>query len=239
MTDQTLWLVGLLAADGWIKNDSGIGLAQSGIYGKEMIEHVKDELQYTGPIYSANTSGEISYSIYITNRKIVEKLKKFNIINRKSLIYELPKLPLKKLRSFIRGYIDGDGSVGVYDNGKGHSSLVISFVGTKNFINEIAQQIPIQYSNILDKKSTNCWEIRWYGEKAHELGSWIYSNKNLFVSKKSVIFANAIKPAYKRDFYLEKQEMVKKLLKEGRTVLDISSIVNIPFQTIYKWKKKY
>ena len=142
INDKQLWLIGLLAADGWIKNNT-LGISQSGQHGEKLINYIKDELKYGGVVYTATTICELAFSIIITSHKFVDVLSKFNIVEKKSLIYELPKLKNEyELRDFIRGYIDGDGSVGVYDNGNGHEYLVISFVGTKNFINNASQKIP-------------------------------------------------------------------------------------------------
>jgi hypothetical protein len=237
--DIQLWLIGLLAADGWITKNN-IGLSQSGEHGEKLVNYVKNIIGYGGIVYTSTTINELAYSINFTSNKFVKILENYNIINNKSLTYKLPELNTEdELRSFTRGYIDGDGSIGVYDNGKGYKSLVISFVGTKEFIDAISESLPIRYSNKLDKKRNNCWELRWYGKKAYEFGSWLYKNKNLFMSNKFIIFANHNKPNYIADYYDEKKQIVKKLLLEGKSVSKISEETKIPFQTIYKWKKKF
>jgi len=75
---------------------------------------------------------------------------------------------------------------------------------------------------------------------AIEFGNWIYENKNLYNSKKFCIFDNYIKNN-KPDYliYEEKKEKVKKLLTNGKKVMEISKITGIPFQTIYTWRKKF
>jgi hypothetical protein len=237
--DTQLWLIGLLAADGWIRKNS-IGLSQSGNHGVELINYVKNIIDYSGVIYTSTTTNELAYSISFTSNKFVKILEGYNIVNGKSLIYKLPELNTEdELRSFTRGYIDGDGSIGIYDNGKGYKSLTISFVGTKEFIDTIGDKIPIPYSNKLDKKRNNCWELRWYGKKAYDFGCWLYKNKNLFRSNKFITFAKYNKPNYIADYYDEKKEIVKKLLLGGIPVSKISEDTGIPFQTIYKWKKKF
>ena len=182
----------------------------------------------------------MAYIISVTSNKFVKILENYNIVNSKSLIYKLPVLNTEdELRSFTRGYVDGDGSIGIYGNGKGYKCLVISFVGTKEFIDSIGGKLPIKYSNKLDKKRNNCWELRWYGKKAYEFGDWLYKNKNLFKSNKFIKFTNNKKPNYISDYYNDKKEIVKKLLLEGKSVSKISEETKIPFQTIYRWKKKY
>jgi hypothetical protein len=241
LSSESLWLIGLLAADGWINKDRYIGIAQSGDVGKDIIEEVKRVLEYDGPTYEKNTIGSKSYSINITSNEIVNDLLKFNIIPNKSLVYKLPDLSDKELINYLRGYIDGDGSVGVYDNGNGYEYLVLSFVGTKEFIEKCGKLIPVKYSGIRDLgRSENCWEVRWYGKQAIEFGNWIYYDKNLYNSKKFCIFDYYIKNN-KPDYlvYEEKKEEVKKLLTDGKKVMEVSKITGIPFQTIYTWRKKF
>jgi hypothetical protein len=241
LNSESLWLIGLLAADGWIKKDRYIGIAQSGDEGKAIIEEVKRLLEYNAPTYEKDTIGRKSYSINITSNKIVNNLSLFNIIPNKSLTYELPDLNDDNFRDYLRGYIDGDGSIGVYNNGSGYEYLVISFVGTKDFIHECNKQIPIECSGKRDLiRSNNCWEIRWYGRHAIEFGKWLYYRKNLYNSKKFIIFDEYMKNN-KPDYlvYDEKKEVVKKLLIEGKKVMEVSKITGIPFQTIYTWQKKF
>lgn len=241
ITSESMWLIGLLAADGWIKKDRYIGIAQSGDEGSDIITEVKRLLSYNAPTYEKETIGRISYSINITSNKLVDNLSKYNIIPNKSLIYKLPNLDGDNFRDYLRGYVDGDGSIGVYDNGNGYEYLVISFVGTKDFINECSKLIPIKYSGKRDLiRSKNCWEIRWYGRQAIDVGKWLYHNKNLYNSKKFCIFDEYIKnnkPNYL--VYDEKKEEVKRLLMNGKKVMEVSKLTGIPFQTIYTWRKKF
>lgn len=236
---KQLWFLGLMAADGYVNNKKLFGLSQSGDKGLNIIEYVKKELKYDGPIYHSETIGEISHSLIITSEKLVNKLSFFNIVNKKSLIYELPNFENEAhIRDFVRGYIEGDGSIGVYNNGSNCEYLVVSFVGTKSFINDISNKIPIKYSNILKLKAANCFEIRWYGKKAINFCDWLYSNDELFYGEKYTTFFNFIKEAKSKFFYYNKKKQeVKQLLESGLSVKEIAKKTTIPFQTIYYWKK--
>lgn len=240
--EKQLWLIGLLAADGYINiRGSLFSITQSNSYGFDIINYIKSELEYSGPIYTSTTTCQLAYSLYITSEKIVKKLSEFNIINNKTLIYKLPKFKNDyDFRNYIRGYIDGDGSIGIYNNGSNCIYLVISFVGTEEFIKSISEKIPIKYSNIIKLNARNCFEIRWYGKKAVEFGVWCFYNENLFISNKIKIYHNFINnflPNY--DKLANEKIMAKELLDNGLSVLKVSKIINVPFQTIYKWKKKF
>lgn len=241
VNEKQLWLISLLAADGWIKNGKYIGISQSGDNGYKLIKYIKRELEYDAPTYHKETDYSVAHSINITSEKFCSILSKFNIVENKSLIYELPKLKnLTEFKSFLRGYIEGDGSVGVYDNGSGYEYVVVSFVGTKNFIETCEEWLPIKYSGKRHiKRSNNLYELRWYGKNAIEFGNWVFSSKNLFISEKIRIFEEFKKTNNaKYVFYDEKKIEVKKLLTEGKKVSEIVKLTGIPFQTIYKWKKE-
>lgn len=241
INQKQLWLIGLLAADGWIKDGRYIGISQSGDDGNKIIEYIKNQLQYNAPTYHEETGYEIAYSINITSHKLCRILSEYNIVENKSLIYTLPKFRSERqFKSFLRGYIEGDGSVGVYDNGNGSKYVVISFVGTKEFVEGCEEWLPIKYSGKRHiKHANNLYELRWYGKKAIEFGDWIFSDKNLFISEKIRIFVKFKETnSAKYVFYDEKKLEVKNLLTEGRKVSEITKLTGLPFQTIYKWKKE-
>jgi hypothetical protein len=232
--EEQLWLIGLLAADGWVVKDKYLALSQSGSHGNDMIKYVMNQLQYDGPIYEKSNSS----SFQLTSKHIIDKLFNYNIVPNKSLIYELPKL--KNYRNFLRGYFEGDGSIGVYDNGRGYKNLVMSFVGTKEFIHEVVKILPNPPSSVREiKRVENCWEIRYYGKKAIKFGEWLFSNENLYKSKKYHIFTN-----YKNNFnpisekYDKLRAKAKEMFNNGKPVMLISDELQVTFQTIYEWKKK-
>ena len=53
--DIQLWLIGLLAADGWVTNNN-IGLSQSGKHGEELVNYVKNIIGYSGIVYTSTTT---------------------------------------------------------------------------------------------------------------------------------------------------------------------------------------
>lgn len=237
INDKQLWLIGLLAADGNVQKNSFVGITQSNERGKKIIEYIKNELEYEGPIYTGNVN---NFMVRFTSRKIVDRLSDFNIIANKSLIYELPKFNNEnELRDFLRGYIEGDGCVGVYDNGKGYKFLHISFVGTESFIKECKEQIPFQYSSLKQLKSENCWELRFNGEKAIDFGKWVFGNENLLESEKVSKFKEFVKNhSFEYKKYDQLKQKASEFLKQGFSIMEVADKLNMHFQTLYKWRNK-
>lgn len=148
---ENCYWAGFIAADGniyqhpnenWQKKLS-IGLSKIDV---EHLERFKNDIGYTGNIHSFTSSqGRDTVSIQITSNKICDDLENnFNITQRKSNTLEPPYTLNNEvlIKSFIRGYIDGDGSIGVY---RGYGRL--SILGTKKFLEWIRYQLGL-YCNI-------------------------------------------------------------------------------------------
>lgn len=175
-TNSLFWLIGILAADGCIRNNH-ISISQSNLHGLKLIKHIKKLIEFNGKIYNYKNS----YSIQFTSNKVIKILNKYNIVQNKTLIYSLPNFKNKKeFKSFIRGYFDGDGSVGFYTNGTKTVSLCANFVGTKQFISKVKKQLPLGYSVTHIKRAKNLYELRWYGKNAINFLNWLYEDKMLY-----------------------------------------------------------
>lgn len=117
---------------------------------------------------------------------LFEDLKAFNIIPRKSLVLEPPTVLTKErhVRSFIRGYFDGDGSL---YNSAGQAQ--ISFVGTEVMLNWIKNNLSAFIRKELNnkiEKAKGVFRFRVSGEKAIDCLKWIYreSSDDLRLARK-------------------------------------------------------
>ena len=111
-------------------------------------------------------------------------------------------------------------------------------VGTKEFITQLNNIVPVK-GYITDIKHTSIYELRWTGKKAVLLGKWMYSNPVYTNSKKYnnyLNYINTITPDYVK--YDEIKKNVQSLLDSGYSAIQSANMVNIPFQTVYKWIKK-
>ena len=135
--DKAYWL-GVMYSDGYISklkytNKFGISVA---VRDKEWLEKFKKFLGYNGEVKeyeekSGYGAGTIYARLLIGNNKIVSDLEKWGVKEHKSKILEsVPNISFKE--DFIRGYIDGDGSLRkTYPN--------IRVCGTKEFLTSLAE----------------------------------------------------------------------------------------------------
>ena len=154
-TPEKAYWVGAMYSDGYISktnnytNYFGIGVAEKD---EEWLEKFKNFLNYNGEVRHYQVSdgykpGTNYVRLLIGNNKIVNDLEKLGVVEHKSkIINKLPQIPF--LDDFIRGYIDGDGSLR-----KDYPCFQIS--GNKDFLLSLANYLKVEY-NIRQDKTIYC-----------------------------------------------------------------------------------
>lgn len=136
------WLLGFLAADGYLPLTSGasnrVVLTLARI-DEEVLYKIKEELEYDGPIYQfESNNGFPASSLSFTSKSLRKKIESYGIINNKTFkLKELPKnLPREYMVDFIRGFFDGDGSIYITKDKK----VGMSFTGAnQELLEDISQ----------------------------------------------------------------------------------------------------
>ena len=231
------YFLGLMASDGNVKDSKTFSITQSGENGKNLIKFIKEIMGSNNPIYCYKKVD--SYTLSVTSSEVVKTLSLYNITKNKTLIYELPiNIDSKNFNYFLQGYIDGDGSVGVYDNGSGVKSAVVSIVGTENFIYDVYNKLIVKGNIRKIKNCKNLYEIRFYGKKVLDLFYEIYGD----VVYKSIKFYKLLEFVnnktvglkYKKYYSIKKE--VGNEIKNNISPSELSKKYNIPIKTIYTWK---
>jgi hypothetical protein len=187
---EKAYILGFIVADGGVYGNN-LSIGQSGKNGKMLLEWIKEKLSSNNIFYvkkPKKNTHNINYVLTISSNEIVNDLSKFNVSENKKYCFEFPQaLNLKYFKSFLRGYFDGDGCVGIYDEktvtqkGKTNYSeyLKLSFYGTKNFITYCNNLLPNKIKGrIAVSKSNTHAEIIWTNKKAREFGLWLFENNN-------------------------------------------------------------
>jgi hypothetical protein len=171
------YYAGFLASDGCVKNDRVVSITQS-CDKKKYLDRFKDYVDYTGPLLGPyKTKGRDTYSFTVTCCQWVNDLyDNFKITKKKSLTLKAPNIDNIDMRlSFIAGLIDGDGSVGVYKNGKKKKlSPIITWSGTKDILEWVKDNIDALVPRMRKARktacvnkigSTNCFSFRLGGPR--------------------------------------------------------------------------
>jgi hypothetical protein len=227
-TPEAFYWAGFIAADGCMKERKdgttvylAIGLARAD---EKHVRKFKECIRFTGPItrcsqYSPEydkTYYSSRVTITITKSKVLKDLRKFNIEPRKSLIYTFPKWlkhhPL--VSHFIRGYFDGDGTVGVKDpcpsdivHGRKVSKLGLGFRGTIEFLND-CQEILMTHCNIKIKhkvtvESANIGALMYCGNRiVLRIAEFLYKgySQKMYLERKRKVIYNGFFDCLPEDF---------------------------------------
>lgn len=137
----------------------------------------------------------------ITDETLYNDLIKFGCVPQKSLILKFPILDEILIPHFIRGYFDGDGTVGVYKyTAKSESKTLKSgfCCGSKEFLQELCKKLPVKTINIrVNKKDNNgqgcVYTVSFSVNDSIKLYTCMYKNATVFLNRKKEIFDNFIK----------------------------------------------
>lgn len=120
----------------------------------------------------------------VGNRHLWETLNSLGCVPNKSLILKFPCIPDSLKRHFIRGYFDGDGSVGIY-NGK----VQCSCIGTIDMLNNILKEFNWDLKYHHDKRhSQYTYSFQLTSDKAKAFLHYIYDDCTIYLDRKYNIF---------------------------------------------------
>lgn len=187
------WLLGFIAADGYLPNTRGaknrivITLAKKD---KEILERIKEELSYTGPIHEYMMGPDNSHeavSLAFTSKEIRQRIEQYGIVNNKTFkLDKIPDLPQDYLIDFIAGFFDGDGSV-FYKNEHGIAMNITC--ASYNFIKEIRDYLHKEYkvNNVTihsQQRENIVYNINYGKRDSLILGKIFYENDYLRLGRK-------------------------------------------------------
>lgn len=177
--DKAYWL-GVMYSDGYISktkytNKFGLSVSEKDL---EWVEKFKSFLNYNGDVKhylvsSGYKKGTPYIRLLIGNNKVVEDLEKWGVVEHKTK--KISCLPdIDYLDDFIRGYIDGDGSLL-----KRLPNLQIS--GNKPFLEEIAKYFNLPHRLTPDK---SIYSLCYNTKESRYLEKRLYKNANYYLQRK-------------------------------------------------------
>ena len=201
---KAYWL-GFIYADGYVippikhhHGKLGILLHQRD---EEILQKFKEDLKFRGNInyYKQRTSYSLFSTpcarIVLTSNRIYNSLVEKGVVCNKSLVLNFPseqQVPSHLLRHFIRGYLDGDGSITHGSLQKtGNRDYTIKFCGTKEFLNGIQNFLNIKLAlyrkpeHKKQNKNTFCLTIGGNLQVKKILKS-IYKDATIYLERKYI-----------------------------------------------------
>lgn len=194
-TEQSFYWSGFIAADGCVRDRNKSKTLKIALAIKDInhLEKFKNTLNATNQIDKYLTNKYPSCVITINDKEIFETLEKFNIVPRKTFIYQMPDWltthPL--LNHFLRGYFDGDGCI-MLGKPKGNriiKQLSFGMMGTEKLINQY-QEILIKNCNLNKtqiKKDTksNVYRFSYCGNNVcGRIREYLYKDATIYLDRK-------------------------------------------------------
>ena len=146
-TEEKAYWLGFLYADGCVhSNNYEISV---NITDREHVEKFKTAIKaFNHSITEIQDkrfqNAKTLYQFSIRDKQLHQDLIKWGCIPQKSLlINKIPNIPRDYISHFLRGYFDGDGSLHYL---RGTNNYRISFVGTKDFLNDIQKELQTNVS---------------------------------------------------------------------------------------------
>lgn len=234
-TESCYW-AGLMAADGHIKkqgNSFSIGLKESD---KNHLEKFKKWLKFEGSLllmkntysYKDKENIKYAYSIQATSHEIVDDLdKNFGIVNNKSLTIKPPLRIVQPelIDCFIKGYIDGDGSV-MTDSDKTSRLCVIGTYEMMCWMNE-------RFENIVGRKlpkptkKHNIWRIDFRNKISRKILRHFFDLNCPYLERKWTDEIRQIVFNYEKSRNLTRYNMIYEMKKTGMNQTQIAKELNV------------
>lgn len=191
---KAYWL-GVLYADGNVSKscESHSGSIIFSSKDTEWVKLFKQDINYTGKVYQEthNVFKKTISKVKITSELMFIDLCELGCIPTKSLIIRIPAIPQNLIPHFIRGYFDGDGSVGVYKNSKESQTKVLrsSFCsGSKEFLEAIICYLPTNMRTVKQILGKNLYFISFSINDSISLYTYLYTDATIWLDRKKQKF---------------------------------------------------
>lgn len=188
-TNEKAYFLGLLITDGnvFIKNNTykvSITLQEQDKY---LIEKFCEAIKLNKVVTS---DGRGCYSVQVCSKKMCEDLRKYHIIPNKTFTVRLPQINDKYMPYFLRGCIDGDGSVGFYKRKGRHShrKIIRLCSASKTFLEDIKNYLSEKLGIggfIREERKDNLFQIYYTKNRdIYNLINYLYDDNSIRMKRK-------------------------------------------------------
>lgn len=196
-TEEKAYWLGFIFADGNISKSERIykGKIKKGNYrfevslkdtDREHLEKFAKEISFEKEIKISQTNSKAKRCrLYFNNKHFWNTLNNYGCTPSKSLTLKFPNISIFKdtslIKHFIRGYVDGDGSI-AYKNAK-HTDFQLRILGTEHFLSNLQKNLPLEKLNKL-YKDTNIYELCFNSSRGLYVCKYLYENSNIYLDRK-------------------------------------------------------
>lgn len=150
--DLSYYLLGAFMTDGCVyKNNKNTFACQLSSRDREWLDTIKELI---GSNLRIHTFKKNYYGIRIIRNDIASWFMSHGCVPRKTLTLKMPAVPQQYMPDFLRGCIDGDGSIGTYFNKDSTKRTCCLISASKEFLDGVQKYLHLQdiKSGITEKK---------------------------------------------------------------------------------------
>lgn len=189
-SEEKAYFLGLIFTDGSITNDnkrSPMFRLQLKISDVEILEKLRQCLNIHSQLIYDKRAGKECVTLCLRNKKIANDLAKYGIVQNKTYITKhLPKIPEIYEKDFLRGLLDGDGSIYQETTSKKYR---IDFCSYHQSICEEFRNLCNKYIKNINKNTIanygTAYHIRFnIQEDVKQLATALYKDSNYYLARK-------------------------------------------------------
>ena len=191
---------GLMYSDGFIQkarkyNSRKIGISLN-IEDKPLLEKFKEDLKFTGDVKEYKVSSGFKVGapycrLLISNEKLASDLESKGCVEQKSTILKFPEnkvISNDLMWHFLRGFIDGDGSIMLKHRETGCPDFVIGITSTKEMLEGIKKFLGkenLKLSQRYPDRNNNIYSLQIGGNfQAADICRNLYKDATIFMERK-------------------------------------------------------
>jgi len=200
-TEEKAYWLGVFFADGNITKEGECKQIRFNTIDKDWLSIFISAINYSGT-YHIETHKKYNKDIYcltVGDDTLHDDLNTLGCIPNKTKVITFPNISENLIPHFIRGYFDGDGSVGIYKNASNNNyyTLRSSFcTGSEQFMVQLANKLPCHTKTIQKRKDSNLWVLVFSVKDSIRLYNYMYKDATVWLHRKRDKFEKYIKERY-------------------------------------------
>lgn len=183
------YVLGYWWADGYMRHrkDTGAHLVEFASNDREHLETIDRTVSESASLRKISGSSSC-YEIEFCSKEMYNDLLVLGGMPNKSNVIGFPSVPSELLVHFVRGFVDGDGTLAW----NGDRPVLQIYSGSKQLLERMATAIEEQTSipapNVVPNRSL--WYLKWSTTRAKCLAAWLYfDNAGLALDRKAAVAA--------------------------------------------------
>jgi LAGLIDADG-like domain len=187
---EMAYVLGYWWADGYmrVKRNTGAYLVEIASVDREHLLALAATIGEKAD-YRKITAKSACYGVEFCSKEMYHDLLALGGMPNKSNVIDFPSIPAEYLAHFVRGFIDGDGTL-VWN---GDRPVIQIYSGSKQLLEKMAAAIELQIRipapNVVANRTL--WYIKWSTIRAKCLAAWLYvENPGIALDRKAAIAAD-------------------------------------------------